>query len=86
MGPPYKPLSSQIRRVPPSPLGPEQGSCHPRGVTVRVPVPAAGVVDIPIVEKEVQGQQQHHKVGELDRRDGLSACPLKSYLGIFGFR
>uniref|UniRef100_K9IJF8 Pseudouridylate synthase RPUSD4, mitochondrial n=1 Tax=Desmodus rotundus TaxID=9430 RepID=K9IJF8_DESRO len=31
-------------------------------VTVRVPVPAAGVVDIPIVEKEVQGQQQHHKM------------------------
>uniref|UniRef100_A0A8C5L0V5 Pseudouridylate synthase RPUSD4, mitochondrial n=1 Tax=Jaculus jaculus TaxID=51337 RepID=A0A8C5L0V5_JACJA len=31
-------------------------------VTVRVPVPSAGVVDIPIVEKEVQGQQQHHKM------------------------
>ncbi|XP_036990041.2 pseudouridylate synthase RPUSD4, mitochondrial [Artibeus jamaicensis] len=31
-------------------------------VTVRVPVPAAGVVDIPIVEKEVPGQQQHHKM------------------------
>ncbi|KAF6082821.1 RNA pseudouridine synthase D4 [Phyllostomus discolor] len=31
-------------------------------VTVRVPVPAAGVVDIPIIEKEVSGQQQHHKM------------------------
>ncbi|XP_010959974.1 pseudouridylate synthase RPUSD4, mitochondrial isoform X2 [Camelus dromedarius] len=31
-------------------------------ITVRVPVPAAGVVDIPIIEKEVQGQQQHHKM------------------------
>ncbi|KAM5311478.1 pseudouridylate synthase RPUSD4, mitochondrial [Glossophaga mutica] len=31
-------------------------------VTVRVPVPPAGVVDIPIVEKEVPGQQQHHKM------------------------
>ncbi|XP_003472730.1 pseudouridylate synthase RPUSD4, mitochondrial isoform X1 [Cavia porcellus] len=31
-------------------------------VTVRVPVPSAGVVDIPIIEKEVQGQQQHHKM------------------------
>ncbi|KAK1328489.1 hypothetical protein QTO34_012062 [Cnephaeus nilssonii] len=30
-------------------------------ITVRVPVPSAGVVDIPIVEKEVQGQQ-HHKM------------------------
>ncbi|XP_012627790.2 pseudouridylate synthase RPUSD4, mitochondrial isoform X1 [Microcebus murinus] len=31
-------------------------------ITVRVPVPSAGVVDIPIIEKEVQGQQQHHKM------------------------
>ncbi|XP_005378542.1 PREDICTED: RNA pseudouridylate synthase domain-containing protein 4 isoform X1 [Chinchilla lanigera] len=31
-------------------------------VTVHVPVPSAGVVDIPIIEKEVQGQQQHHKM------------------------
>lgn len=31
-------------------------------ITVRVPLPSAGVVDIPIVEKEVQGQQQHHKM------------------------
>ncbi|KAF4009726.1 hypothetical protein G4228_000835 [Cervus hanglu yarkandensis] len=30
-------------------------------ITVRVPVPEAGVVDIPIVEKEAQGQQRHHK-------------------------
>ncbi|XP_004469301.2 pseudouridylate synthase RPUSD4, mitochondrial isoform X2 [Dasypus novemcinctus] len=31
-------------------------------ITVRVPVPAAGVVDIPIVEKEVRGRQQHYKM------------------------
>ncbi|XP_008066267.1 RNA pseudouridylate synthase domain-containing protein 4 isoform X1 [Carlito syrichta] len=31
-------------------------------ITVRVPVPSAGVVDIPIMEKEVQGHQQHHKM------------------------
>ncbi|XP_076968616.1 pseudouridylate synthase RPUSD4, mitochondrial [Tamandua tetradactyla] len=31
-------------------------------ITVRVPIPPAGVVDIPIVEKEVQGQQHHHKM------------------------
>lgn len=37
----------------------------PRAITVRVPVPSAGVVDIPITEKEVQGQQLHHKVGKL---------------------
>lgn len=42
----------------------KQGSVSPRAVTVHVPVPSAGVVDIPIVEKEVPGQQ-HHKVGEL---------------------
>lgn len=36
----------------------------PRAITVRVPVPSAGVVDIPIIEKEVQGQQHHHKVSE----------------------
>ncbi|GAB5577235.1 mitochondrial RNA pseudouridine synthase RPUSD4 isoform X1 [Prionailurus iriomotensis] len=30
-------------------------------IAVRVPVPSAGVVDIPIVEKEVQGPQQHYK-------------------------
>ncbi|XP_002708351.3 pseudouridylate synthase RPUSD4, mitochondrial isoform X2 [Oryctolagus cuniculus] len=31
-------------------------------ITVHVPVPSAGVVDIPIIEKEVQGQRQHHKM------------------------
>lgn len=31
---------------------------------MRVPVPSAGVVDIPITEKAVQGQQQHYKVSE----------------------
>ncbi|XP_012865150.1 PREDICTED: RNA pseudouridylate synthase domain-containing protein 4 [Dipodomys ordii] len=31
-------------------------------ITVRVPMPSAGVVDIPMIEKEVQGQQQHHKM------------------------
>lgn len=51
---------------------PKQGLClspsphpplSPRAITVRVPMPSAGVVDIPIMEKEVKGQQ-HHKVGE----------------------
>nr|KAF6311886.1 hypothetical protein mPipKuh1_009084 [Pipistrellus kuhlii] len=32
-----------------------------RTITVRDPVPSAGVVDIPIMEKEVQGQK-HHKM------------------------
>lgn len=36
----------------------------PRAITVRTPLPSAGIIDIPIVEKKVQGQQQHHKVGE----------------------
>ncbi|XP_023412836.2 pseudouridylate synthase RPUSD4, mitochondrial isoform X2 [Loxodonta africana] len=31
-------------------------------ITVRVPTPSAGVVDIPIIEKEVQGQQKHRKM------------------------
>ncbi|XP_032216441.1 mitochondrial RNA pseudouridine synthase RPUSD4 isoform X1 [Mustela erminea] len=31
-------------------------------ITVCVPVPPAGVVDIPVIEKEVQGQQQHYKM------------------------
>ncbi|XP_006894142.1 PREDICTED: RNA pseudouridylate synthase domain-containing protein 4-like [Elephantulus edwardii] len=31
-------------------------------ITVRVPVHSAGVVDIPILEKEVQGQQHHCKM------------------------
>ncbi|OBS78404.1 hypothetical protein A6R68_19215 [Neotoma lepida] len=31
-------------------------------ITVCAPLPSAGVVDIPIMEKEVQGQQQHHKM------------------------
>ncbi|ELK09773.1 mitochondrial RNA pseudouridine synthase RPUSD4 [Pteropus alecto] len=31
-------------------------------ITVHIPVPSAGVVDIPIIEKVVQGQQQHHKM------------------------
>ncbi|KAM4828005.1 pseudouridylate synthase RPUSD4, mitochondrial [Thomomys bottae] len=31
-------------------------------ITVRVPMPSAGVVDIPIIEKEVKGQQHHHKM------------------------
>ncbi|XP_006900925.1 PREDICTED: RNA pseudouridylate synthase domain-containing protein 4-like [Elephantulus edwardii] len=35
--------------------------CH-RAITVRVPVHSAGVVDIPILEKEVQGQQHHYKM------------------------
>lgn len=32
---------------------------------MHVPVPSAGVVDVPITEKEAQGQQPHHKVGGL---------------------
>nr|XP_019566087.1 PREDICTED: RNA pseudouridylate synthase domain-containing protein 4 [Rhinolophus sinicus] len=31
-------------------------------ITVHVPVPSAGVVDVPITEKEAQGQQPHHKM------------------------
>ncbi|GAB1294022.1 Mitochondrial RNA pseudouridine synthase Rpusd4 [Apodemus speciosus] len=31
-------------------------------ITVRVPLPSAGVVDIPVMEKEVSGHQQHHKM------------------------
>ncbi|CAO2635591.1 Pseudouridylate synthase RPUSD4, mitochondrial [Lemmus lemmus] len=31
-------------------------------ITVRAPLPSAGIIDIPIVEKKVQGQQQHHKM------------------------
>nr|XP_003417526.1 mitochondrial RNA pseudouridine synthase RPUSD4 isoform X1 [Loxodonta africana] len=31
-------------------------------ITIRVPTPSAGVVDIPIIEKEVQGQQKHRKM------------------------
>ncbi|KAK2496692.1 hypothetical protein MC885_016083 [Smutsia gigantea] len=34
----------------------------PRAITVHVPVPSAGVVDIPIIEKEVQGPRHHHKM------------------------
>ncbi|XP_001372198.1 pseudouridylate synthase RPUSD4, mitochondrial isoform X1 [Monodelphis domestica] len=31
-------------------------------ICVGVPMPSAGMIDIPIIEKEVQGQQQHHKM------------------------
>ncbi|XP_072467634.1 pseudouridylate synthase RPUSD4, mitochondrial isoform X2 [Notamacropus eugenii] len=31
-------------------------------ICVGVPVHSAGMIDIPIIEKEVQGQQQHHKM------------------------
>ncbi|XP_006874644.1 PREDICTED: RNA pseudouridylate synthase domain-containing protein 4 [Chrysochloris asiatica] len=31
-------------------------------ITIHVPTPSAGVVNIPIIEKEVQGQRQHHKM------------------------
>ncbi|XP_075822507.1 pseudouridylate synthase RPUSD4, mitochondrial [Microtus pennsylvanicus] len=31
-------------------------------ITVRTPLPSAGIIEIPIVEKKVQGQQQHHKM------------------------
>ncbi|XP_026852227.2 mitochondrial RNA pseudouridine synthase rpusd4 isoform X2 [Electrophorus electricus] len=32
-------------------------------VTVGVPVPSEGVIDIPIIEKEVAGSQHHYKMG-----------------------
>lgn len=41
---------------------------------MRVPVPPAGVVDIPVIEKEVQGQQQHYKVGELSSPGAWLFC------------
>ncbi|XP_043851267.1 mitochondrial RNA pseudouridine synthase RPUSD4 [Dromiciops gliroides] len=31
-------------------------------ICVGVPMPSAGMIEIPIIEKEVQGQQQHHKM------------------------
>lgn len=61
--------------APPSPLRLRPGFvCPPRAVTVRVPVPEAGVVDIPIVEKEAQGQQRHHKVGGRAPLEGRVFC------------
>lgn len=58
-----------------------------RAITVRVPVPEAGVVDIPIVEKEAQGQQHHHKVGGGALLEGRVFCSsLKSHLDFFGCR
>lgn len=38
--------------------------CHvpPRVVTVGVPVPAEGVIDIPVIEREVTGSNPHYKV------------------------
>ena len=54
---------------------------------MRVPVPEAGVVDIPIVEKEAQGQQHHHKVGGGALLEGRVFCSsLKSHLDFFGCR
>lgn len=35
-----------------------------RAITVGVPVPSEGVIDIPIIEKEVLGSQPHFKVLE----------------------
>lgn len=59
-----KPLSSQITKEHFLIFTAQAGFvCPPRAITVRVPVPEAGVVDIPIIEKEAQGQQHHHKVG-----------------------
>uniref|UniRef100_A0A671T544 Pseudouridylate synthase RPUSD4, mitochondrial n=1 Tax=Sinocyclocheilus anshuiensis TaxID=1608454 RepID=A0A671T544_9TELE len=37
--------------------------CFARAVTVGVPVPSEGVIDIPIIEKEVTGPQPHFKMG-----------------------
>lgn len=53
---------------------------------MRVPVPSAGVVDIPIIEKEVQGQERHHKVGERLQRDGFAALSSKLCPDFFGSR
>lgn len=36
--------------------------CSHRVITVGVPVPSEGVIDIPIIEKEVMGSQPHFKV------------------------
>lgn len=33
-----------------------------RVITVGVPVPSEGVIDIPIIEREVTGSQPHYKV------------------------
>ncbi|ERE76497.1 RNA pseudouridylate synthase domain-containing protein 4 [Cricetulus griseus] len=66
-------FTQQLQRVHPNVLAKElsRGILHQDkdlvvinkpAITVRVPLPSAGVVDIPIVEKEVQGQQQHHKM------------------------
>lgn len=41
-----------------------------------VPVPSEGLVDIPIVEKEVQSHQSHYKVGELTPIDTSPLFPL----------
>lgn len=35
-----------------------------RVITVGVPVPSEGVIDIPIIEKEVIGAQHHFKVNK----------------------
>lgn len=33
-----------------------------RVITVGVPVPSEGLIDIPIIEREVTGSQPHYKV------------------------
>lgn len=33
-----------------------------RVITVGVPVPSVGVIDIPVIEREVTGPQPHYKV------------------------
>lgn len=33
-----------------------------RVITVGVPVPSKGLIDIPIIEREVKGPQSHYKV------------------------
>lgn len=35
-----------------------------RVIAVGVPVPSEGVIDIPIIEKEVMGKQRHFKVSK----------------------
>lgn len=39
-------------------------ACHVlcRAVTVGVPVPSQGVIDIPIMEREISGSRPHYKV------------------------
>lgn len=49
-----------------------------RVITVGVPVPSEGVIDIPIIEKEVMGAQHHFKVSKylrpVDAKNHVTPC------------